>query len=142
MDHIYQFYQGLMRSEGETRVFSLGQHLWEDNQVVSDGENHDLELTFTDEELDEVLMSMKQDSAPGPDGMLVLFFKRLWGILRGPILRILNDFALGRVDIARLNFVIITFIPKVKELTISGGSGLLRSLTLFSFFLRRPTRLD
>jgi hypothetical protein len=28
------------------------------------------------EELDEVLASMKPDSAPGPDGLLVVFFKR------------------------------------------------------------------
>jgi hypothetical protein len=73
-----------------------------------------LELTFTVEELDEVLLSMKPDSAPSPDGLSVLFFKRFSGILRGPILQILNDFALGRVDIARLNYGIITLIPKVK----------------------------
>jgi mannosylglycoprotein endo-beta-mannosidase len=81
---------------------------------VSEEENHDLELTFMTEELDEVLMSMKQDSAPGPDGLTILFFKRIWGTLRGPILQMLNDFALGSVDIARLNFGIITLIPKVK----------------------------
>jgi hypothetical protein len=46
------------------------------------------------EELDEVLLSMKRDSAPGPDGLPVLFFKRLWGTLRGPILHMLNDFAM------------------------------------------------
>jgi hypothetical protein len=28
---------------------------------------------------------------------------------------ILNDFVLGRVDIARLNFGVITLIPNVKE---------------------------
>nr|XP_051202041.1 uncharacterized protein LOC127315609 [Lolium perenne] len=77
-------------------------------------ENHDLELTFTAHELDEVLASMKQDSAPGPDGLPVMFFKRFWGTIRGPILQILNDFALGRVDVARLNYGIITLIPKVK----------------------------
>jgi hypothetical protein len=76
MEHIYQFYQGLIGSEGETRRFALGQNLWEVNQRVSEEENHDLELTFTAEELDDVLMSMKQDLAPGPDGLPVLFFKR------------------------------------------------------------------
>jgi hypothetical protein len=76
--------------------------------------NRELELTFTAEELEEVLLSMKPDSAPGPDGLPVLFFKRFWEILRAPILKILNDFALGRVDIARLNFGIISLIPKVK----------------------------
>lgn len=114
LDHIYLFYQGLMGSEGETRRFALGHHLWEGIQRVSPEENQELELTFTADELDEVLASMKQDSAPGPDGLPVMFFKRFWGTLRGPILQILNDFALGRVDVARLNYGIITLIPKVK----------------------------
>jgi hypothetical protein len=57
---------------------------------------------------------MKPDSAPGPDGLPVLFFKKFWGILKGTILQLLNYFALGRVDIARLNFGIISLIPKVK----------------------------
>jgi hypothetical protein len=93
-------------------VFSLSSRLWEEHQWISDEENGLLELTFTPEELDEVLHSMKVDSAPGPDGLPVLFFKRFWGTLKGPILRLLNDFALGRVDIARLNFEIISLIPK------------------------------
>jgi hypothetical protein len=66
------------------------------------------------EELDEVLSSMKPDSAPGPDGLPVVSFKQFWGILKGPILQLLNDFTLGRVDITRLNFVIISQIPKIK----------------------------
>jgi hypothetical protein len=81
-------------------------------------ENLALELTFTPEELDEVLSIMKPDSAPGPDGLQVVFFKRFWGILRGHILTLFNDFVLGRVDIARLNYRIITLIPKVKGANI------------------------
>jgi hypothetical protein len=114
MEHIYQFYQGLMGAKGEERVFALGSDLWGEDQKISEEENWGVEVAFTAEELDEVLASMKPDSAPGPDGLPVLFFKRFWGILREPILQMLNDFALGRVDIARLNFGIISLIPKVK----------------------------
>jgi hypothetical protein len=77
-------------------------------------ENEDLALTFTSLELDQILAEMKPDSAPGPDGLPVAFFKRFWENLRGLILQILNDFALGRVDIARLNYGIISLIPKIK----------------------------
>jgi hypothetical protein len=41
-------------------------------------------------------------------------FKRFSEILKEPFLGILNDFALGRVDIARLNYGILSLIPKVK----------------------------
>jgi hypothetical protein len=114
MEHIYGFYKGLMGTKGDPARFSLGVNLWEEEQHISEGENRELELTFTPEELDEVLASMKPDSAPGPDGLPVVFFKRFWGTLKGPVLQLLNDFTLGRVDIARLNFGIILLIPKIK----------------------------
>jgi hypothetical protein len=103
-----------MGSSREDRVFSLALNPLEEGKMISDVENLALELTFTQEELDEVLLSMKLDSAPGPDGLPVPFFKRFWGIMCGHILLLLNDFVLGRVDIALLNYGIITLIPKVK----------------------------
>ncbi|KAK1629071.1 hypothetical protein QYE76_003386 [Lolium multiflorum] len=71
-----------------------------------------LELTFTGVELDEVLAGMKLDSAPSPDGLHVLFFKRFWGTLKAPILQMLNDFVLGRINVACLNYGVISLIPK------------------------------
>jgi hypothetical protein len=114
VDHIYDFYKGLMGAAGEERAFSLAPNLWPTEARISEGDNAELELTFTAEELDSVLASMKPDSAPGPDGLSVAFFKNFWEILKGPILAILNDFTLGRVDIARLNYGIISLIPKVR----------------------------
>ena len=70
-------------------------------------------LTFTEEELDSVLKNIKTDTALGPDGFPVSFFKVFWSMVKPLVLRILNAFALGRVDIARLNFGVLTLIPKV-----------------------------
>jgi hypothetical protein len=63
--------------------------------------------------LDFVLKETKTDTAPGPDGFLVLFYKKLWLLLRGRILQILNGFALDTVDVSRLTFGILSLIPKV-----------------------------
>ena len=82
---------------------------------TSEDENSSHMLPFTGEDLDRVLSSMKVDTAPGPDGWPVMFFKRLWVIVKLYILAIQNDFALGRVDVARLNFRILTLIRKVKR---------------------------
>jgi hypothetical protein len=76
MDYVYHFYEGLMGSKGKSRVLALGQHLWDNNKVISYDDNLAMELTFTDEELQEVLLNMKPDSAPGSDDLLVLFLKR------------------------------------------------------------------
>jgi exonuclease III len=47
MDHIYQFYSGLMGSRGEERAFSLAPDLWAEPAKISPEENLSLELTFT-----------------------------------------------------------------------------------------------
>jgi hypothetical protein len=103
-----------MGSQGEARLFALHPELWPVGKRVSDKENDALRLTFTAEELDKVLESMKPDSAPGSDGLPVTFFKRFWRTLKGTVLQILNNFALGRVDVARLNYGILSLIPKVR----------------------------
>ncbi|KAK1614885.1 hypothetical protein QYE76_020402 [Lolium multiflorum] len=114
-EHIYSFYRNLMGAEGENRLFSLTQDTWVADRRVSDAENEDLMLSFSGEEVDGVLKSMKVDTAPGPDGFPVIFFKRFWALVKPYILAILNGFALGRVDIARLNFGVLTLIPKIRQ---------------------------
>jgi hypothetical protein len=102
-----------MGTGGETRLLGLGRNIWPAAKRVSREENEGLERAFSAEDLEEVLLSMRGDTAPGPDGLPVAFYKRFWPILKGPILQMLNDFALGRVEISRLNFGILSLIPKV-----------------------------
>ena len=71
-------------------------------------------VNFSEKDLDEVLASMKVDTAPGPDGLPVIFYKTFWALAKPYILAILNDFALGRVDISRLNYGVLTLIPKIQ----------------------------
>jgi hypothetical protein len=109
---IYAFYRGLMGSE-EPKALCLHQNIWSANMRVSAQENEDLLRSFTAEELDDVLKDTKTDTATGPDGLPVLFYKRFWALIKKEVLLILNGFALGTVDIARLNFGILSLIPKV-----------------------------
>ena len=112
-DHIYDFYRDLLGVGGEPGLFSLTDSLWDAQRCVSEEENQGLMLTFTADEMDAVLASMKVDTAPGPDGFPVIFFKKFWSLARPLILAITNGFALGRVDLSRLNFGVLTLIPKV-----------------------------
>ena len=57
---------------------------------------------------------MKSDTALGPDGLPVLFFKKCWTLVKNGVLHILNDFIMGRIDISRLNFGVLSLIPKVQ----------------------------
>ncbi|KAK1698474.1 hypothetical protein QYE76_015171 [Lolium multiflorum] len=91
----------------------LAPETWTDQQRVTSEENDGLALTFSEAELECLVNDMKSNTAPGPDGLPVIFFKSFWPLVRRGILHILNDFVLGRIDIARLNFGILSLIPKV-----------------------------
>jgi hypothetical protein len=60
-----------------------------------------------------VLKETNTDTAPDPDGFPVVFFKYFWSLVKPLILQILDGFALGLIDISRLNFGILSLIPKV-----------------------------
>jgi hypothetical protein len=43
----------------------------------------------------------------------VAFFKKNWNLLKDLVFQILNGFALGTMDVSRLNFGILSLLPKV-----------------------------
>ena len=45
---------------------------------------------------------------------MVAVFKRFWQVLKGPIFDVCNGFMRGSVDISRLNFGVLSLIPKVQ----------------------------
>jgi hypothetical protein len=97
----------------DPQLHTLVSNLWDEGSRVSNVENVAFALTFSHHELDEVLAQTKLDTAPGPEGFPVAFFKAFWPMLKPLILRILNEFALGRLDISRLNFGVLSLLPKV-----------------------------
>jgi hypothetical protein len=115
-EHIYGFYRELLDTTA-TRGYGLEPDTWSGCQQVSQEENNNLALTFSEVELENIVNDMKTNTAPGPDGLPVIFFKSFWPLVKRGILHILNDFVLGRIDIARLNFGILSLIPKVPERT-------------------------
>jgi hypothetical protein len=56
------------------------------------------------------------EGAPGPDGLSFLFFQTFWEIIKGDLIELFNDWHNGRLDIYRLNFAMITLIPKEDDL--------------------------
>ena len=87
-EHIYGFYRALLGEEGDIGLFSLAPDFWHTPGRVAEEENDGLMLTFTGSEMDVVLSSMKVDTAVGPDGFPIIFFKRFWTLARPYILAI------------------------------------------------------
>jgi hypothetical protein len=47
---------------------------------------------FTEKEIKEALDDMKVNSAPGPDGFTVSFFRSFWDQVKGPVVEMFNKF--------------------------------------------------
>jgi hypothetical protein len=56
---------------------------------------------------------MKAGSAAGPDGLPVAFFQKFWPVPQPVIMKTFHEFYIGTLDLARLNYGVITLIPKV-----------------------------
>jgi hypothetical protein len=97
----------------EPKFLKLDPNCWAEEDRVSREDNDVLALSFTMEELEEVIKNTKTAMAPCPDGLPVAFFKNFCPLLKDLIFRILNGFAMGTLDISCLNFGILSLIPKV-----------------------------
>lgn len=58
---------------------------------------------------------MRADSAPGPNGFGVHFFKNLWPLIKGDYMAMMLDFHKEELDIKRLNYGVIILVPKLKD---------------------------
>jgi hypothetical protein len=82
--------------------------------MVSVKENENLEAPFREEEIREVVFRCYAEGVPGPDGLSFLFYHKFWDVIKGDILKMFDDFYYGKLDLFRLNFAILTLIPKVE----------------------------
>lgn len=92
--------------------------MWRDKLRVSDSENEYLQKPFDLAETDRVMKSMKSNTAPGPDGFPVGFYKKLWPEFRGLIKEMLDDLHIGVLDSDRINYGVISLLPKIKDANI------------------------
>jgi hypothetical protein len=69
---------------------------------LSDEDRESLTIPFSLEEIHNVVSDLKHNSALGPDGLPAEFFQDFWDTIKNEIL-----------DIERLNYGLITLIPKV-----------------------------
>jgi hypothetical protein len=80
---------------------------------LNDEDRESLTAPFSSEEIHKVVSDLKHNSAPGPDGLLAEFFQDFWDIIKNEIWNMCEDFSKGILDIERLNYGLITLIPKV-----------------------------
>ena len=105
------FYKNLFAKEDRARI-SLGPHFWDPEDLVTSAENLELEKPLSEEEIKNVVFSSYASGAPGPDGLSFLFYQRFWELIKSDFMALVRDFESGSLNVSRLNYSIITLIPK------------------------------
>jgi hypothetical protein len=106
----------LFAKEPESGV-NLGSDFWEEGDKVTREENVLLIAPFTEAEIKEAIFSCYSEGAPGPDGLPFLFYQKFWDVVKGDLVALFEDFHKGNLDLSRLNFALVTLIPKVGDAT-------------------------
>jgi len=114
MAHIVQFYKQLFGGV-ETRSIRLNPNFWTEERKVSEASSNQLIKVFSMEEIKQAIFDMKIDAAPGPNGYGASFFQHFWDNIKENYYRMFQDFYNGDLDIKRLNYGVITLVPKVKD---------------------------
>jgi hypothetical protein len=78
-------------------------------------ENDMLGSRFSLEEVKEVVFGSYADGAPGPDGLSFFFYQKYWDVIDEDLMKLFDAWFADRLDIFRLNFSMITLIPKEND---------------------------
>lgn len=52
------------------------------------------------------------EGAPGPDGLSFMFYQHFWDLIKEDFMALIHSFELGELDVSRLNYAVLTLIPK------------------------------
>lgn len=111
MTYITDFYKKLFEQSSNTTI-----SLELDNicKLRAD-QTEALIVPFTMEELKGAVFQMEKNKSPGPDGFPAEFYQEYWEIVKNDLFSLLYEFYFGQLKIDRLNYGIITLVPKCKE---------------------------
>jgi hypothetical protein len=74
-----------------------------------------LEDSFSEEEIRNAVFEAYSNRAPGLDGLSFIFYQKFWKVIKKDSIEMFDDFHKGKLDLYRLNFTLITIIPKEKD---------------------------
>lgn len=85
--------------------------------MISSEENELLTQDFSEEKIRTAVFNSYARGAPGPDGFPFLFYQQFWGTIKTDLMSLVSKFCYNTLDLYRLNFAMITLIPKEADAT-------------------------
>ncbi|RVX06963.1 Transposon TX1 uncharacterized 149 kDa protein [Vitis vinifera] len=105
---IVSAFQQVLSEEPGWRADVEGLHF----QCLSSSEAENLEVQFSEEEIQAALMGMNGDKASGPDGFTIAFWQSSWGLVKEEIMDLFREFYNQRSFANSLNSTFLVLIPK------------------------------
>jgi hypothetical protein len=93
----------------------LEEKIWEIEGALSWAEAITLVEPFSEQEIKAALDDMNTNSAPDPDGLPTEFYKSFWDQIKESVLEMFDRFYKGELNLSKLNYGLISMIPKLKE---------------------------
>ena len=112
--HATEYYKKLF-GPAPGNMFRLDPDLWSPEEKLNEEDNLDLTKPFTIEEAKNALFSMEPNKAPGPDNIPVEFYQHCWEVVKNDIMHLFVDFYNNELDVQRLNYGVITLLPKMSD---------------------------
>jgi hypothetical protein len=66
-------------------------------------------------EITQALFQMEKNKATGPDGIPTEFYQSCWDTIKEDVMQMFQDLHEGKLNVSRLNYGIITLIPKIRD---------------------------
>ena len=92
MKYITNFYKNLFGRPEETQTSIKDLEL-----KISEEENKNLMAPFPLDEIKEVVLGVKKNKSPGPDGFPADFYQEFWDLVKWDIKALVEEFAKGNI---------------------------------------------
>jgi hypothetical protein len=100
------YYKTLFGFEDRPNI-RLKSNFFSEEEKVKVDENEMLSKSFSEEEI--------REAAPGPHGLSFMFYQTFWDVAKNDLVEMFNAWHEDNLDLYRLNFAMITLIPKENE---------------------------
>lgn len=108
------YYKDLFGSADSNKI-PLKPEMFEGLPILKSSDNEDLCKPFSEKEIKDALFQMEHNKAAGPDKIPAEFYQVCWDIIKKDIIELFEEFHRGDLDVSRINYGIITLLPKVKD---------------------------
>jgi hypothetical protein len=117
LEHATAFYKDLFGPVIDSGI-RLSGDVWSDEEKLNDVDRAGLDMNFSLEEIKDVIDHMEKNKAAGPDGFPIEFYQHCWDIIKFDVLHVFKDLFEHKIDLCRINYGIITLIPKSADADI------------------------